>query len=436
MHDRELFLKNIPQDGGIGNGRLQSILGWDNGKYNAIRESLINEGKIVPARGRGGAVRFANEKTLPAEQPVKEEPLPEKEEIQKIDRSQYASDEDAIFAQLPDDGGLSKFSLMSLLDLTEERYLAAKENLLRDGKVLPSRGRGGAIRRRKNDEEPWQPKEEKETLDLTQFESYEEAFMSLVPEEGEVDIRTIKSLLSLDSEIFKDIKQTLLLNGSIVPGERMTIRRRKDGEDFWQPKEEKTSLDLSQFESEEDAFMSQVPEEEEINLRTLNALLGFETERFREIKHDLLVKGKIVPGEGRATIRRRKEDEEFWQDESPEPRKKDSEEDEDGIPKEIPDPVIFQCSEESTAQKILDALHAKYRKSVFYVDVEGIKLKLNKYAGLTVPIRSEKLGEVVAVAEEAFNSLSASKTENPAENALAEEGEKVSTEEKAEAVGA
>jgi type I restriction enzyme M protein len=42
--------------GSAGNGRLRSILEWDEDTYEAVRSELVNTGLVSPGRGRGGSV--------------------------------------------------------------------------------------------------------------------------------------------------------------------------------------------------------------------------------------------------------------------------------------------------------------------------------------------------------------------------------------------
>ena len=55
------LLKYVPSDGrGVGNARLRDdCLGWQPDLYLAVRKRLIDSGKIILGRGRGGSVRLA-----------------------------------------------------------------------------------------------------------------------------------------------------------------------------------------------------------------------------------------------------------------------------------------------------------------------------------------------------------------------------------------
>jgi type I restriction enzyme M protein len=46
--------------GSAGNGRLREALGWDEQAYEAVKDSLIAQGRLVPGRGRGGSVSLAD----------------------------------------------------------------------------------------------------------------------------------------------------------------------------------------------------------------------------------------------------------------------------------------------------------------------------------------------------------------------------------------
>ncbi len=54
------FLEVLAKLGGsAGNGRIQAELGWQDGTYARVRTALLDEGKIVKGRGRGGSVALA-----------------------------------------------------------------------------------------------------------------------------------------------------------------------------------------------------------------------------------------------------------------------------------------------------------------------------------------------------------------------------------------
>lgn len=55
--DTERFLSVLAELGGkSGNHSLREQLGWDAPKYAAVKDQLVEDGKIVPGRGRGGSV--------------------------------------------------------------------------------------------------------------------------------------------------------------------------------------------------------------------------------------------------------------------------------------------------------------------------------------------------------------------------------------------
>ncbi len=59
--DTERFLAVLTELGGkSGNHSLREHLGWDDSKYAAVKDQLVDDGRIVPGKGRGGSVAFPN----------------------------------------------------------------------------------------------------------------------------------------------------------------------------------------------------------------------------------------------------------------------------------------------------------------------------------------------------------------------------------------
>jgi type I restriction enzyme M protein len=52
--------------GSAGNGRLREALGWQDDVYDAVKKALIDDGAIVPGRGRGGSVAIVAAGAPPA----------------------------------------------------------------------------------------------------------------------------------------------------------------------------------------------------------------------------------------------------------------------------------------------------------------------------------------------------------------------------------
>ena len=46
--------------GSAGNGKLRDALGWDVATYDAVKQALIDDGVIIPGRGRGGSISIAD----------------------------------------------------------------------------------------------------------------------------------------------------------------------------------------------------------------------------------------------------------------------------------------------------------------------------------------------------------------------------------------
>ncbi|MDI3283010.1 hypothetical protein [Polyangium sp. 15x6] len=58
MSDLEDFLRHVPEDGtAIGNATLQRLLKWPEKKYLEVREQLLAKGQVFKSAGRGGAIR-------------------------------------------------------------------------------------------------------------------------------------------------------------------------------------------------------------------------------------------------------------------------------------------------------------------------------------------------------------------------------------------
>ena len=62
----ERFIETLKGLGGsAGNGSLNNELGWAESTYQRVKAHLIEAGKIVPGRGRGGSVVLASKKSAP-----------------------------------------------------------------------------------------------------------------------------------------------------------------------------------------------------------------------------------------------------------------------------------------------------------------------------------------------------------------------------------
>jgi hypothetical protein len=62
--DSSALFDQVPADGSpIGNQKLRELLAWDEERYQAARQPLIDAGKLTTGRGRGGSVRRAEAAT-------------------------------------------------------------------------------------------------------------------------------------------------------------------------------------------------------------------------------------------------------------------------------------------------------------------------------------------------------------------------------------
>jgi type I restriction enzyme M protein len=64
--------------GSAGNARLLGTLGWKELTYRRIRDSLVEDGSVIPGRGRGGSVSLAPKASNKEPKVSKNAPLPEK----------------------------------------------------------------------------------------------------------------------------------------------------------------------------------------------------------------------------------------------------------------------------------------------------------------------------------------------------------------------
>ena len=57
--DLAAFLNRVPADGStMGNGALRDALRWEPDRYDAVRDALVDQGRLEKGRGRGGTVRW------------------------------------------------------------------------------------------------------------------------------------------------------------------------------------------------------------------------------------------------------------------------------------------------------------------------------------------------------------------------------------------
>jgi len=57
--DADILLAHVPTGGSIGNQRLRTSLGWEEDRYEKVRDALVEDGLLVKGRGRGGSLQRA-----------------------------------------------------------------------------------------------------------------------------------------------------------------------------------------------------------------------------------------------------------------------------------------------------------------------------------------------------------------------------------------
>ena len=60
LDDTNVLFAHLPADGSpIGNSTLRDMLGWGERRYLAARQPLIEAGRVLIGKGRGGSLRRA-----------------------------------------------------------------------------------------------------------------------------------------------------------------------------------------------------------------------------------------------------------------------------------------------------------------------------------------------------------------------------------------
>ena len=143
---KQKFLAALAASGGsAGNQRLQAELDWADSTYQRVKEALIETGRIVPGRGRGGSVRLAGTDTDKAQHAGKPQPtaprikrIKARADLRRDSGSGYAQAFNAIDKAMRNDEGLA-----SELDYAEQtawllflKYLDDMEHEWADEAVL------------------------------------------------------------------------------------------------------------------------------------------------------------------------------------------------------------------------------------------------------------------------------------------------------------
>lgn len=136
------FIQTLNELGGsAGNQRLQAELGWADSTYQRVKQALIEDGHIVPGRGRGGSVSLVETSTKTTQDTAKHaqrKTRMEKSKATRSDGSGYAQAFNSIDKAMRNDEGLA-----SELDYAEQtawllflKYLDDMEHEWADEAVL------------------------------------------------------------------------------------------------------------------------------------------------------------------------------------------------------------------------------------------------------------------------------------------------------------
>lgn len=205
-----------------------------------------------------------------------------------------------------------------------------------------------------------------------------ELLLSKIPETQGLGNNTAKTMLGWDDTRYQAAKSALLADGKIKlgPGKGGSIKRVQAGETVpvHEPKHEPVqAFDFSGFENDEDAFMSLIPANGHVNNRKLAKILGWDEEKFQDVRKGLIAANKIVTavgGAGGASRRFKAGDEKAEVDET---------EIEDSVDVENPennkDPMVFTADSVAEAEGVIARLKVTgYPTTTFYVAHENDKI--------------------------------------------------------------
>lgn len=234
--------------------------------------------------------------------------------------------------------------------------------------------------------------------------------LSKIPETQGIGNNTAKAMLGWDDERYQAAKAALIAAGTIKlgPGKGGSIKRLQEGEavPVHEPKHEPLpDFDFTPFENDEDAFMSLIPEDGHVNNRRLAKILGWEEEKFQDVRKGLIAANKIataVGGAGGASRRFKAGDEKVVEE-------IDVEDSVDTVnPENNKDPIIFTADSLAEAEAVIGRLKVTgYKTSVFYVAREDNKIFVKfqrRYPVAMNPDVRARLQERVGAAQEWFAS--------------------------------
>ncbi len=85
--DEQSLLNVVPLEGGtIGNQRAQDALAWDDDRYWAARDGLVDKGLVARGRGRGGTIRRVINDVAVGDGAPSEQPQPSKNIVEEVIR--------------------------------------------------------------------------------------------------------------------------------------------------------------------------------------------------------------------------------------------------------------------------------------------------------------------------------------------------------------
>ncbi|WP_441290383.1 TIR domain-containing protein [Sorangium sp. KYC3313] len=297
--DDERFLSLVPVDGStISNRSLREHLGWPDEKYERVRDQLVERGLVVRGPGPGGTVRRAD-----TQQASEDDEQDDAETHAALSRQ-----EKKFLSLIPEDGStINNRVLREQLGWNDEKYAQVRDQLVERGLVVRGPGPGGTVRRA-DTQQASEDDEQDDAETHAALSRQEKKFLSLIPEDGStINNRVLREQLGWNDEKYEQVRDQLVERGLVVrgPGPGGTVRRADT---------EQTSEDDEQDDAETHAALSRqakkllslIPEDgSTINNRVLREQLGWNDEKYEQVRDQLVERGLVVRGPGPGgTVRR------------------------------------------------------------------------------------------------------------------------------------
>ncbi|WP_437763321.1 toll/interleukin-1 receptor domain-containing protein [Sorangium sp. So ce281] len=297
--DDERFLSLVPVDGStISNRSLREHLGWPDEKYERVRDQLVERGLVIRGPGPGGTVRRAD-----TQQASEDDEQDDAETHAALSRQ-----EKKFLSLIPEDGStINNRVLREQLGWNDEKYAQVRDQLVERGLVIRGPGPGGTVRRA-DTEQAGEDDEQDDAEIHAALSRQEKKFLSLIPEDGStINNRVLREQLGWNDEKYAQVRDQLVERGLVIrgPGPGGTVRR-ADTEQAGEDDEQDDAEIHAALSRQEKKFLSLIPEDgSTINNRVLREQLGWNDERYAQVRDQLVERGLVVRGPGQGgTVRR------------------------------------------------------------------------------------------------------------------------------------